>query len=113
MLVNAADTIWTLPVSVVGRECQPDSVTVDLAGDWQAFVRTSDRTEIPNWSCPSNVVYVTGNAPLSAPMPSAVTRRDYYDLAGRKVRNPTRSGVYWQRETRADGSRTRKLVVVR
>lgn len=107
------DTIWGQPRGVVGREGQRDSFVVELNGNWTAYVRTSDRTQPdPNWSCLSNPRVITGSAPLSAPGP-VVRREEYFDLMGRKLRAPTRSGIYWRRTTMSDGSRVRRLVVLR
>lgn len=113
VLVRGADTIWTQPRSAVGREGQRDSTVLDLDGDWLVLSRTSDRTEPDvNWSCLSAPVPLHGSAPLSAPAPVALVRQEFFDLMGRHVQGPTRPGIYWKREVRADGSRVRKLVVL-
>jgi len=96
--------IWQVPITggaarlaatvpAVGREGLTESWTTAEAGHYYVVARN---TAGP--SCASTTIYfgpVTGVAlPSSPPEPAPTVR--YYDVFGRRVNRPTRSGIYWK-----------------
>jgi len=112
VMVQGSDTLWGQPRMVVGKEGARDSFTVDLSGTWTVMVRTSDRQYVPNWSCLSNPVVVVGGAPLGIPA-NPIPLAELYDLAGRRVKKPVRSGVYFRVEIGENGVKRKRIVVIR
>lgn len=79
---------------VRGMEGLPWHWTVDRYTQAVYYVTTKDI--IGNESCPSNMVQVVGavSVPVPPRVPSGDGRTQIFDVAGRAVRDTTRSGIY-------------------
>lgn len=99
---------------VSGREGQTDSFVVDSGPGGHYYVTTTNPI---GESCASNVVYspgsvVTGIEPGGAAR--SIVSDQTFDVQGRRVQVPSRSGVYWRRIKFSDGTVSiRRIVVLR
>jgi len=82
-----------LELSEVGREGRPDSTQVTEGAHY--FVTAVDTTGRNN-TCQSNTIYIGAvTAVVTPPMPDWIVETKVFDVAGRLVREPRASGVYF------------------
>jgi hypothetical protein len=105
-----------LEKDVAGKAGRPDSFTFDRGPGGHAYVVATNAAGV---SCPSNVVWVPGQTITEVPTGEsgpgdAVVSSRYYDVQGRRIVKPGRSGVYWRIDvTRSGATRKKKLVIVK
>lgn len=80
-----------------------DSFVVEPGTYWVAMVDSAG-----NESCWGDSVVVPPVVGVFPPRQTAAARPEYYDLAGRRVPNPRRPGVYWVKK-----NGKKKLVILR
>lgn len=86
---NPALLLVTLPA--VGREGMEEAVTLDLSGTSSGWVTAFDAAGNASCSTPWSVNTTTDvTSSTVQPRPPA-----WYDIAGRKIERPVRSGVYF------------------
>lgn len=98
--------------TATGREGQPDSITFDQGGGGHAYVIA--RNPIGR-SCASTPVYVSGSIVTGipdGPPPDILLSRRFFDVNGRLVRDPNRSGIYFRRDRYVSGLVTTKKVLL-
>jgi plastocyanin len=97
------------------RKAPGDTVAwwVEVFGPHRVYVIVRDERDNP--SCPSDTVTVDGGPQPVTGIPPMVSARvrELFDLSGRRVAQPARSGIYFERVTTADGRRTRRVVRVK
>jgi len=102
------------PLTGGGWRVSQQHIITAFPGDQDSFVVTGTghfyvtTANDAGESCPSNVVYIpgsvtTGVEPEENQDPHAV-RIELFDVTGRLVRGPLRSGIYFRRTTYADGT---------
>ena len=94
------------------REGAPDSFAVLPDQGWHFYSTVTDTAG--NESCASNIVYVPGTVTGVEPGPGGdpVVSVTLYDVQGRRVRQPSASGVYYRVLRHRSGLVSRKRVVV-